>query len=83
MRDKDEKYMVEICRLEGERDFLQNEVTRLREALTPSADTKAAYSGEVYDWGCDECGDQFVSWIAIKDIMQSIRNRATECKDKN
>ena len=45
---------------------------RLIEALTPSADTKCAYSSEVKD------GRNFVSWIAIKDIMKLIRDRATQ-----
>jgi hypothetical protein len=57
---------------------------RLREALTPSGDTKAAYAGEfhisVYD-ADDEDGNEIwrkvpVDWTTIKAIMAAIRNRA-------
>lgn len=57
----------------------------LREALTPSCDTKAAYMGEFYfslpDF--DERGNEIeyrinVPWTTIKDIMAAIRTRATE-----
>jgi len=76
-------------------DILAYEVTALRareaaivaaafEALTPSGDTKAAYSGEfsirVYD-GEDESGEEMwrlalVDWTTIKAIMSTIKARA-------
>lgn len=67
----------EIAALRAQRD-------RLIAALTPSAETKAAYMGEVRDdvWssGYDENGEyeerrvsHHVSWAAIKDIMALIR----------
>ena len=57
---------------------------RLIAALTPSADTKAVYKGEVRDdvWssGYDENGEyeerrvsHHVSWAAIKEVMALIR----------
>lgn len=61
------------------------EAERLREALTPSAETKAAYSGEFkYDLPLefDEEGyelprrQSFVSWDTIKEIMEAIKARA-------
>ena len=56
---------------------------RLLEALTPSADTKAAYMGEfrmtIPDVGDD--GEEYtrtvnIPWTVIKEVMQAIRNRA-------
>lgn len=63
------------------------EIARLREALTPSASTKAAYIGEfsfmVDDLGVDEDGDTFecqreitVPWTTVKEIMAAISARA-------
>lgn len=56
------------------------EVVRLREALTPSADTKAAYIGE-FSW--TETSDDHrghvtrtVPWTTIKEIMAAIAARA-------
>lgn len=55
---------------------LKAEVERLREALTPSGDTKAAYMGEIecdcpaVTWRHD------VPWVSIKAIMAMIRDRA-------
>jgi len=55
----------------------------LREALTPSAETKAAYMGEfsvsLPDW--DEDGNEImrrinVPWTTIKEIMAAISSRA-------
>lgn len=50
---------------------------RLREALTPSAETKAAYLGEIT---CDQRyeGDRphYVPWTTVKRIMKMIRERA-------
>lgn len=61
---------------------LEAEVERLREALTPSADTKAAYMGE-FSFGVTLCaGNQEdyrrieVPWTTIKEIMAAIRARA-------
>jgi hypothetical protein len=60
------------------------ENAKLREALTPSGDTKAAYSGEfqisVYDCE-DNQGNEvwrqvLVDWTTIKAIMSAIRARA-------
>jgi hypothetical protein len=59
------------------------EIARIREALTPSGDTKAAYMGE-FSFGLtrtDEAGDEYtekvyVPWTAIKEIMAAIRERA-------
>lgn len=56
----------------------------LREALTPSAETKAAYSGEfsfVAGIGFDEDGHDIsarftVPWDTIKEIMAAVRARA-------
>ena len=60
------------------------ENARLREALTPSLETKRAYIGEFYFWadtGVDEHGDEtqmrvMVPWITIKEIMKAILDRA-------
>ena len=57
-------------------DALQAEIARLREALTPSAETKAAYWSEVE---CDcptETWRHYVPWTSIKQIMKMIRARA-------
>lgn len=53
---------------------LEREVAALREALTPSGATKAAYSGEVKNHGAS--WDDYVSWSAIKDLMKLIREHA-------
>jgi hypothetical protein len=58
---------------------------RLVEALTPSAETKAAYIGEFgfnHPYGVDEEGADVsihvaVPWTTIKEIMAAIRARAT------
>jgi hypothetical protein len=71
---------------------LETEVGRLREALTPSADTKAAYSGEFYErievqnpnFDEDSEDDEpetivhpfLISWTTTKKIMAAIRARA-------
>ena len=64
-------------------DDLRAENERLREALTPSGDTKAVYMGE-FTFGVtevDEDGDEvsrkvYVPWTTIKDIMAAILARA-------
>jgi hypothetical protein len=62
---------------------LRDALTELREALTPSAETKAAYIGEfkMRLHRRDECGDEYhedvtLSWTVIKEIMTAISNRA-------
>jgi hypothetical protein len=71
--------------LAAERDALkaraeaaEAEVARLREALTPSGDTKAAYMGEIKDPETK----RHVSWTAIKMIMSMISARAALQGDK-
>lgn len=58
----------------------QHEVERLRNALTPSAETKAAYIGEfsVPLTDIDENGEEYtrrinVPWTTIKEVMSVIR----------
>lgn len=63
---------------------LREEIERLREALTPSADTKAAYMGEfsfreeMFDAETEAYLDvrRVVPWITIKEIMKAIADRA-------
>lgn len=65
-------YAVAVARAES----AEAEVARLREALTPSGDTKAAYISEVL---CDcptEDWKHHVPWTSIKEIMSMIRSRA-------
>ncbi len=59
------------------------EIERLREALTPSGDTKAAYIGE-FSMGVtlrtrheEETRSVQIPWTTIKEIMAAIRARAT------
>jgi len=73
-----------------EADTLRAENARLREALTPSAGTKAAYIGEwheeveLYNPAHEDDEDEPetishhvpVSWTTIKSIMAAIRARA-------
>jgi hypothetical protein len=49
----------------------------LKEALTPSGETKGAYSGEFY-WMEGARGNlkRVVPWPTIKEIMAAIRQRA-------
>ena len=54
---------------------LRLEIAAMYDALLPSAETKAAYTGEITTCGCDECGDVLVSWTAIKNIMREIHTR--------
>jgi hypothetical protein len=63
---------------------VMEENERLREALTPSADTKAAYIGEFsfsFPIGFDDDGHDVhriatVPWCTIKEIMAAIQARA-------
>jgi len=60
--------------MEEECTNLRDERDRLLEALTPSAETKAAYMGEFVFWIVDRTVN--VPWITIKEIMRAIRDRA-------
>lgn len=69
--------------LAAENAELRARIEKLEEALTPSAETKAAYIGEfrmtirrVDEYGDDQSLDVPVSWTAIKEIMKAIRARA-------
>ena len=71
----------EIARLKAENEAL-------REALTPSGETKAAYIGEFSFQELVTCFDEdledfieesrttFVPWTTVKEIMAAIRTRA-------
>ena len=56
------------------------EIKRLREALTPSDETKASYSGEFYTplVIIDDPQNVVVGWPAIKEIMKAIRTFAED-----
>lgn len=67
----DQSHKCHIAELEAENK-------RLREALTPSAETKAAYIGE-FSWLVNVYGTEtelFVPWSTVKEIMAAIRKRA-------
>jgi hypothetical protein len=67
----------------AEVDALVAENARLREALTPSGQTKAAYSSEVEcDHPTNGRGTHYVPWISIKAIMAMIRARAALIGEK-
>lgn len=61
---------------------MEEEIKRLREALTPSGSTKAAYHGE-FSFNLhriDDCGDEYVEkvyvpWDTVKQIMKAILAR--------
>ena len=62
---------------------LEAENARLRDALTPSADTKTAFIGEFTfaversdSLGSRYSEDQLVPWSTIKEIMGAINRRA-------
>lgn len=57
---------------------LRGEIARLRDALTPSAETKAAYMGE-FRFQFDEFTPN-VPWTTIKEIMAAILRQALEAK---
>lgn len=66
-----------------ELDAAMKENERLREALTPSEETKGAYIGEFKfkierenDDGVPYMDDITVPWTTIKEIMATIRTRA-------
>ena len=67
---------ADLCTPTDERvKALESENARLREALTPSGETKAAYISEV-ETTCPDGRPRFVDWTATKDIMKMIRARA-------
>jgi hypothetical protein len=69
MREKGMWEWAYLCLTAADRiALLEAENQRLREALTPSTDTKLAY------WGSDEVEGS--SWQAMKTLMQAIRKRA-------
>src|SRR5690606_31041730 len=81
---KDERGDYGICDTAAdELARLRAENERLREALTPSGDTKAAYHGE-FQFNIeysDEDGDSYwqphlVPWTTVKEVMAAIRARA-------
>jgi len=81
LAERDRTFALMLARAET----AESEVARLREALTPSGDTKAEYSGEfsisVYD-AEDEDGNEIwrnvlVDWTTIKAIMAAIKARAS------
>lgn len=72
-----------IAALLADRDRLAAENERLREALTPSAATQAAYMGEFWflfpvtvSEGVEHKFTPNVPWTTIKEIMAAIRARA-------
>lgn len=80
--DRD-RFMAERDALRDRVAELEAEVERVREALTPSGVTKAAYHGEfqirttMYDDANNEhVADTNVPWTTIKDIMKAISERA-------
>jgi len=82
--EKDAALLIGTARtLLAEREALKAENERLREALTPSGETKCAFMSE-FSWTreiTDENGDEAteeltVPWVTIKEIMAAIYNRA-------
>lgn len=80
--------LASTATLQASLDEARAENARLREALTPSGDTKAAYMGEfsfeIMETYFDEDGETFVEqprkvyvpWDTIKEIMAAILARA-------
>jgi len=81
--------LIEKARAEG-RDEVMPRLNRLIEALTPSAETKAAYIGE-FSFSIpdsDEDGEEAmrsitVPWTTVKQIMAAIRKRAAILADES
>ena len=75
-----QKLVDEAEDAKAERDALKAEVERLREALTPSGATKAAYHGEFGFELLARDGEgvdyHMVPWTTIKEIMAAISKRA-------
>lgn len=60
-------------------DAQAKEIERLKAALTPSAETKAAYIAEfAFQPPCTGCRRLFVPWDTIKEIMKAIRAYADQ-----
>lgn len=73
----------ELLRALEAADALRAENERMREALTPNAETKGAYIGEfafqqviMNAAGEEEAIKVYVPWPTIKEIMAAIRTRA-------
>jgi hypothetical protein len=56
---------------------LERKLERMREALTPSGGTKAAYIGEFFV-SCSGTDKHWVAvpWTTIKDVLAAVRKRA-------
>lgn len=73
----------EIARLTRDNEYLTAKLRSFNAALTPSAETKYAYIGEVKfavstgfdDDGCEVWQDITVPWTTTKDIMAMILGR--------
>ncbi|GGD11849.1 hypothetical protein [Aureimonas glaciei] len=87
-----ERYAATIATLTARAEAAEAREAKLREALTPSGDTKAAYSGEFYEEielinpeydEDDEDSEETlqvrrpVQWTTIKEIMHAIALRAS------
>ena len=82
-REHSKSWRRTLEKMTAERDAARVEVARLREALTPSAATHAAYiNGFQFIFPAfNEAGDEVaftpnVPWTTIKEIMAAIRARA-------
>jgi chromosome segregation ATPase len=78
-----ERMLENYASADAEAERAEAEIDRLREALTPSAETKAAYMSEfsVPFPDVDENGEEYirrtnVPWVTIKEIMKAISARA-------
>lgn len=63
----------------------ETEIERLRAALTPSAETKAAYIGEftmdlrqLDEFGVEQTARITIPWTSVKEIMRAIQKYADE-----
>lgn len=81
----------DVCStLRRQTDRIASGITRVEEALTPSAETKAAYHGEftftIYEQAdeqmCEVPRKLYVPWDTIKEIMAAIRTRASLAQDR-
>lgn len=80
-----EKLRSALAKSEAAREAAEARVAAFEEALKPSGDTKADYSGEIeitltrIDEFGDEVSDKrLLPWTVIKDVMALIRNRAAQ-----
>ncbi len=81
--EENQRLKAEVERLKAERDAAVARGERAKEALTPSAETQAAYMGEflVKYPELDEDGNDRmrvinIPWAVIKKIMAAIKGRA-------